>query len=195
MKYELMAILDPSKTEKEQEKLLDEIRKIFIDHGLAFVEEDIWGLRQMAYKIKSFTTGYYAVINFEGEGTDLPKINRELRLLPGLVRYVILKMPDEYSLMRYEETAQTKADRKLKLNKQAEEIQEKVKKSAKKDVEVVEAPVEEPVVEEVEVQEEETIAEVEEVVEEKEQEEKPEKKSANLDEKLQAIIDDTDIDI
>lgn len=184
MKYELMTILDPSKTEKEQEKLLDEIKGIFADHGLEFVEEDIWGLREMAYKMKGFTSGYYAVINFEGEGTEIPTINKELGLLPGLVRYVILKMPEDYSLMRYEENTAKVASSKPKLSKQAEELQKKVVKKAKK---------EEPKEEE---KKEEKVEEVvEEKVEEKEEEKVEEKKEDKLDAKLQAIIDDTDIDI
>ncbi len=194
MKYELMAILDPSKTEKEQEKLLDEIKKLF-DHGLEFVEEDIWGIREMAYKMKGFTSGYYAVINFEGEGTDLPKINKEMRLLPGLVRYVILKMPEDYSLMRYEENLAKAVSKKPKLSKQAAELQEKVAKKAKKEEPKEEEPKEEEV-EEVEEVVEEAPAE-EPVAEETTEEvaEKKEEKTGDLDEKLQAIIDDTDIDI
>jgi small subunit ribosomal protein S6 len=230
MKYELMAILEPGQTDQKQEKLLNEIKQVFTDHGLEFVEEDIWGLRDLAYKIKGRTQGYYAVINFEGEGTQLPQVKEELKLMNGIVRYIIIKMPEDYALMRYDRKVSVALDKaavetvanKPKLSEQAAKLQEKVVKSAAKAEEKAEkaekpakeaekAPAEETPVEEApavteEAPVEEPVKEAEEKVEEApavteeapaDTEEKAEEKEekSKLDEKLQAIIDDTDIDL
>ena len=196
-----MAILDPSKTEKELEKLTDELKKIFQDNGLEFVEEDVWGVRELAYKIRQWKSGYYSVMNFEGEGESVPKIHEELRLMSqtGVIRYMLIKMPEDYALMRYDKKDSEKA---AKLSDHAEELQKKVTRSAAKKKT---APEPEPEVEEpeevVEAPEEPAEEPAEEPVMAKEEasepeEEKPkEKETSDLDEKLQAIIDDTDIDL
>lgn len=162
-----MVILDPSKTEKEHEKMLVEIKNIFSDGGLEFVEEDVWGLRKLAYKIKGFTSGYYVVMNFEGEGKEMPKINKELGLLSqaGLVRYMLQKMPEDYALMRYDRKEESSA---AKLSEHAEELQKKVTKSATKKTEKVED------------KKEEEKEDSEEKVEEKKEEKEEEKRKKNL---------------
>lgn|GEM_PF-145453 len=224
MKYEIMLILDPQKTDREIEKLTEEIKSLFNDHDLAFIEEDVWGVRELAHKMKGNKKGYYIVMNFEGEPAGLPLIHKELKLILGIIRYMLVKMPEDYSLMRYDKPVAKKAAAKLSAH--AEELQKKVTKSVAKaertdkKVEKVEAPVEEaPVKEEptpveepaekVEAEKVEAPAEkaetpvaeepaekveapAEEAPAEKVEEEKADSK---LDEKLQAIIDDADIDL
>ena len=215
-----MVILDPQKTDKEIEKINEELKQLFDDNGLAFLEEDIWGVRKLEHKIKGHMQGYYVVMNFEGEPAGLPVIHKELKLVVGLLRYMLVKMPEDYSLMRYDKPAPKKATAKLSAH--AEELQKKVTKSAEKSEkkeekpeekveEKTEAPAEEAPVEEKSEEKVETPA-VEEAtpVEEKSAEESETKKAevhaekeekakaeadSKLDEKLQAIIDDADIDL
>lgn len=215
MKYEIMAILDPRKTEKELEKTVNEIKKIFSENGLAFIEEDIWGNRDLSYKIKGLKVGYYVIMTFEGEQEGLPEIHKDLRLMNEVVRYLLQKMPDSYSLMRYEKKAA-----KAAANAHVRELQEKITRKSKK-VEPKEEKTKEASEEnltkskdeasviardhadnkEETAQEEadsetaqEPVEEAAKEVVEKEEEEKEEKKSDDkLDAKLKAIIDDTDI--
>ena len=50
---------------------------------------DIWGRRQLAYKIGSKDTGYYVVARFEAEGKALPEFERSLKLDDSVIRYLI----------------------------------------------------------------------------------------------------------
>lgn len=59
---------------------------------LALPEEaklDIWGRRQLAYKIGRHENGYYVVARFAAETTLLPEFERALKLDDGVVRYLI----------------------------------------------------------------------------------------------------------
>lgn len=213
-----MVILDPKKTDKELEKLTNEIKGTFSEHGFTLVDEDVWGHRTLAYKIKGHTEGYYLVMNFEGESEWLPQVQKDLRLQVGVIRYLLTKVPEDYVLMRYEQKiatqgAPSKAP-KQKLSRQAEEIEKKLTRKKKE-----EPKEEEPAEEEKEEKEEITAApehepapepEAEEPTEapaeapteepepeakEEDKEEEEPKEDTKLDEQLQAIIDDTDIDL
>ena len=169
MKYEIMVILNPKQTDKEIEKQLGEVKDSIAENGFTVVDEDVWGPRNLAYKIKNLTEGYYVVMVFEGDPEGAQQLNKDLRLQTSIVRYMIVKVADDYVMIRYDNTP--KVGGKQKLSKHAEELNKKM--SEKKA-----APKEEAATEEKEEKAEETAEEPKE-----------------LDEKLQAIIDDTDIDL
>lgn len=136
MKYEMMMILDPKKTDKETEKLLEEIKEHVTSNGFTMLDEDIWGTRQLAYKIKGYSTGYYVVWLFEGEGAGTVQLNKDLNIQAGLIRFLLVKVEDDHALMRYE--APEMPGSAQKLNKNAEELSKKITKKTTKKAE--EAP-------------------------------------------------------
>ena len=50
---------------------------------------DAWGRRQLAYKIGTKETGYYAIARFEAEAAGLPEYERAIRLDDGVIRHLI----------------------------------------------------------------------------------------------------------
>ena len=160
MNYELMLILSPKLSDKENEKTLKEVKSTIKENGFELADEDIWGARPMAYKIKGYSEGYYVILTFTGEAAGTQELKRELRIQANLLRHLLVKMPDDYKLMRFDKPA-TLADKPRKLSKHAEELSKKVTSKKKA---------------------------------EPKKEEEPEK-DENLDEKLQAIVDDADIDL
>jgi small subunit ribosomal protein S6 len=59
---------------------------------LSLAEEpklDIWGRRQLAYKIGRHENGYYVVARFAADTTHLPEFERSLKLDDGVIRYLI----------------------------------------------------------------------------------------------------------
>jgi small subunit ribosomal protein S6 len=50
---------------------------------------DIWGRRQLAYKIGRHENGYYVVARFVADPQTLPEFERSLKLDDGVVRYLI----------------------------------------------------------------------------------------------------------
>ncbi|OGJ43808.1 30S ribosomal protein S6 [Candidatus Peregrinibacteria bacterium RIFCSPLOWO2_01_FULL_48_20] len=125
MKYELMLILSPKQTDKDIEKNLEEIKGLLTENGFDLVDEDIWGMRDLAYKIHGNGKGYYAVLNFSGETAGLPEVQKDLRLQAGLLRSMLTKVPDDYVLLRYETLATT--GKASKISSPAEELSKKVR--------------------------------------------------------------------
>lgn len=137
MKYELMLIVSSKLTDKEVEKNLKEIKEILREKEFELVDEDLWGVRDLAYKVAGHQKGYYVVLNFTGEAKGVPELHKELRIQAGILRYMLLKVPEDYVLLHYEQLlASAKA---VKLSTPAEELTKKVReKRAEKPAE--EAP-------------------------------------------------------
>lgn len=134
MKYEIMLILNPKQSDKEIEKNLGEIKTLIADHGFEIVDEDVWGPRPMAYKMKGQDIGYYVVLNFKGEPAGTQALRKDLLIQNGLLRSMTIKVPEDYVLMRHTELAA--ANSGAKLSKHAEELSAKVtgaKKASKKE--------------------------------------------------------------
>ncbi|MFA5855406.1 MAG: 30S ribosomal protein S6 [Candidatus Gracilibacteria bacterium] len=102
MKYELMVILSPKYTDKETEKMLKEIKESVTEHKFELVDEDIWGIRDLAYRMKGQDRGYYAILNFTGEAKGIGVLEKDLGLQQGVLRHLLIKVPDSYTLLRYE---------------------------------------------------------------------------------------------
>lgn len=160
-----MTILNPKQTDKEIEKLLKELKQTLTENDYTVVDEDIWGMRDLAYAIRGNTRGYYVVLNFTGEPAGLPEVQKDLTLMPGVIRFMATKVPDDYVLMRYEGALMMAKTAAAKLSSPAEELSKKVRSSRKKS----------------------------DAKDEPKAEENTSEKPEELDEKLKAIIEDKDI--
>lgn len=92
MKYEFMGILKPFLPEDVRVKLQENIKKRIGDVGGSIIDEDIWGKRHLAYKIKGHEEGYYILYNIELPKGKLDEIIRELRTENDLLRYIFVKV-------------------------------------------------------------------------------------------------------
>jgi small subunit ribosomal protein S6 len=85
--YEAVYIFDSA---LEDTAIADKLAK---HHGLLGLAEpatlDLWGRRQLAYKIRNKEAGYYVVARFKAEGKVLPEFERALKLDEGVIRYLI----------------------------------------------------------------------------------------------------------
>ena len=85
--YEAVYIFDST---LEDAAITDKLAR---HHGLLALTEqpklDIWGRRQLAYKIGRHENGYYVVARFAADSNVLPEFERALKLDDGVVRYLI----------------------------------------------------------------------------------------------------------
>jgi len=198
LKYELMVILTPDMSQEETEKQLDVIRKQITDLNGEIYHEDLWGVRDLAYIIKKYERGYYAIFYFTFDGKNLAEIESNFRLDLKIIRYLIVKSPKNYSIKPLSELELTEEDLKKKRTRPSKPAKFGAAKStviAEKTEKTIEKP------EKVEVKKESApkVKEVEEkVVESTETPKKEEKKPmdiSDLDSQLESILDDPDINI
>ena len=98
IQYELMVMLNPDLGSEAIKKRLDEVRKLVTSQKGEIFYEDLWGLRDLAYRIKQHDRGYYAVFDFTldpAEG-DLKEIDTTCRLEHEILRHMMVKLPANY---------------------------------------------------------------------------------------------------
>ncbi|MBL8116262.1 MAG: 30S ribosomal protein S6 [Anaerolineae bacterium] len=54
---------------------------------------DRWGRRKLAYEIDKQRDGFYVLMNAEIDPQNLPELERNLRLSPSVLRYLLIR-PD-----------------------------------------------------------------------------------------------------
>lgn len=103
-----MVILVPELSEKDTNNELNEIRSMITTPGGKIVNEDVWGLRDLAYTIKKHDRGFYTVINFELAPEHIKEIEKALTIQPAVIRSLIIKTPKYYefkTLQEYQDVA------------------------------------------------------------------------------------------
>jgi small subunit ribosomal protein S6 len=96
-KYELMTILHPEVAEEALPGELDRISGYISTVGGELTEtlqDSPWGRRRLAYPIRSggrdVRDGYYTVWHFEVAPTQITELERELKLNPQVIRYIVV---------------------------------------------------------------------------------------------------------
>jgi small subunit ribosomal protein S6 len=92
--YEFMAILDPKLSDEERATLLSEIDSDLTENGLKKVSQDVWGVRDFAYKIRGSATGFYLLYVLEGDGQGIIPVTKLLNLKKNLWRFVFVRLDD-----------------------------------------------------------------------------------------------------
>lgn len=187
-KYELMAIISSTLTDPEIQERLKGLKQRL---GEEVVFEEIWGMRDFAYPIKGQRKGYYVVWNFMMTAEEVKAFEEGLKLYPGLVRFLIVKVPENYTPTPLKEIeaglealAKEKAEKRAGRKKTKKAAPKKEDKPAEKTEEKPAAVEEKPAAEE---------KAAEPAKEEAPAEKAEDKKDKSLDEKLDDILSDEDL--
>ena len=92
-KYEVMFIVNIANEEVIQAavKLVqDTITRI----GGTVVKVDEWGRRHLAYEVKHQNEGYYVVVEFEADPSQITELDRIIKIHAEIIRHIIVKQDD-----------------------------------------------------------------------------------------------------
>jgi len=92
--YELVLMLDPEAADDAREKLAGDVKQAIEGAG-TLGRADNWGVRKMAYEIKQRNEADYRFYRFEGEPALLERLDHNLKIADGVLRFRIFKVdPD-----------------------------------------------------------------------------------------------------
>ncbi|MCD8395300.1 MAG: 30S ribosomal protein S6 [Bacteroidales bacterium] len=94
--YETVFILTPVLSEAQMKEAVEKFTKVLTDNGATIVNEEIWGLRKLAYPIEKKSTGFYTLIEFDGEPTIVKKLDTAYRRDERVIRYLTFRL-DKYA--------------------------------------------------------------------------------------------------
>ena len=114
-KYETVFILTPVLSDDQMKETVEKFKKVLTDEGCTIENEENWGLRKLAYSIENKNTGFYTLIEFEGEPTVVAKLETAFRRDEKVIRFLTFRL-DKYAA---EYAVKRRAVRKAKLEERA----------------------------------------------------------------------------
>ena len=94
MLYENVFIFSGQLSKKSAEDKLEESLEIIKKSGGKILKKEYWGLRDLAYKIKKNSKGYYFMINCECEHSLLKEFNIKVKQDLSFLRFLHLKIKE-----------------------------------------------------------------------------------------------------
>ena len=101
--YETVFILTPVLSEPQMKEAVEKFKKVLTDNGATIENEELWGMRKLAYPIQKKSTGFYAFLEFAGEPTIVSKLETAYRRDEKVIRFLTFrqeKFAHEYALKR-----------------------------------------------------------------------------------------------
>lgn len=119
MHYETVFILTPVLSDQQMKEAVEKFEKVLTDNGASIVNEEIWGLRKLAYPIQKKSTGFYSFVEFDGDSTIVKKIETAFRRDERVLRFLVFrndKYAAEYAEKRRSRKSTTSVNEEVKEN-------------------------------------------------------------------------------
>jgi small subunit ribosomal protein S6 len=94
--YETMLVLDPEMSKEQIDAFLEKLKQFLGDRGAQVLKVEEWGLNTLAYTIKKKKKGYYLLLYLNGEAALVAEMERNLRLMEEVLRYLTVKGEERY---------------------------------------------------------------------------------------------------
>jgi small subunit ribosomal protein S6 len=95
--YELMLIFTPVLAEDEYKNAQKKFNNFILENGGEIVNENLWGLRSLAYPIEKKTTGLYSVLEYRATADVNAKMEIQLNRDETVMRHMITRL-DKYAV-------------------------------------------------------------------------------------------------
>ena len=107
-KYEMAVVINGRLEEDAKNAVLDKAKALIERFGGTIKNVDEWGKKRYAYDIQKSKEGYYNFIKFEAEPTAPAEIEHRMRIMDGVVRYLIVTddLPENTQISKEEAPAE-----------------------------------------------------------------------------------------
>ena len=116
--YETVFILTPVLSEAQMKEAVEKFKGVLTENDATIVNEENWGLRKLAYPIQNKTTGFYTLIEFDGDPTLVRKLETAYRRDEKVLRFLTFRL-DKYAV---EYAAKRRNKKAAKQEAPAEEV-------------------------------------------------------------------------
>ena len=93
--YETMLVLDPEMSKEQVDGFTEKLKQFLGDRGAEVLRVDEWGVKTLAYEIKKKDKGYYLLFYLKGDEVLVAEMERNLRLMEEVLRYLTVKREEE----------------------------------------------------------------------------------------------------
>lgn len=108
--YETVFIMTPVLSDEQAKETVNKFKKLLTDGGCKIIHEEDWGLRKLAYQIQKKTTGFYHLIQFQGDGKAITDLEIAYKRDERLLRFLTVAL-DKHAVA-YSEKKRAKSRKK-----------------------------------------------------------------------------------
>ena len=90
--YESVIIGRQDLTPNQLEELVEGFKKIIEDFKGVIKKREIWGLRNLAYKINKNRKGHYILLNIDSSSDAISEYERLMRLNEDIIRFLTIRI-------------------------------------------------------------------------------------------------------
>jgi small subunit ribosomal protein S6 len=102
-RYETIVIIDPDLSEDDRTSLIERIKEIIPQQEGVFLQEDLWGIKKLAYDIKKKPRGFYARFDYCGFGPVVDELERLCKIDDRVMKYLTVQLAPEVDLEKIQE--------------------------------------------------------------------------------------------
>lgn len=115
--YETVFILTPVLSDDQAKEAVQKFEGEIKAMGGKVNHSESWGLRKLAYPIQKKSTGFYFLIEFEGEGNCVAGLELSMKRDERILRFLTVKMDKDH--VAYAEKRRNKAGEKKSVEAEA----------------------------------------------------------------------------
>ena len=93
-KYELAVIVNAKIEDDARAAAVDKCKALIERFGGQITNVDEWGKKKLAYEINKMNEGFYYFIQFDAEPTAPADIEKRVRIVDGVIRYLLVKQDE-----------------------------------------------------------------------------------------------------
>ena len=90
-KYELALVVNAKLEDEARAQVAEKAKGYITRYNGNITEAEEWGKKRLAYEIQKMREGYYYFIQFEADATAPAEIERHVRIMDNVLRYLVVK--------------------------------------------------------------------------------------------------------
>lgn len=90
-KYELALIVNAKIEDEVREAVVEKAKSYIARYNGNVTEVEEWGKKRLAYEIQKMREGFYYFIQFESDADCPAEVERHIRIMDNVLRYLIVK--------------------------------------------------------------------------------------------------------
>ena len=88
---ETVFILTPVLSDDQMKETVNKFKGLLTDNGAEMLNEELWGLKKLAYPIQKKSTGFYVMFEFKAQPELIKKLEVNFRRDERVIRFLTIK--------------------------------------------------------------------------------------------------------
>ena len=111
-RYETVFILTPVLSDDQMKEAVEKFKDVLKQNDATIVNEELWGLRKLAYPIQKKSTGFYVLFEFEADPSIIKRLEVAFRRDERVIRFLTFRL-DKYAVEYAEKRRRLRSEKKV----------------------------------------------------------------------------------